>query len=67
MKDGAKFVEDLQKITKERMLLKDSYEKCCNDPGLGLGEKEIILNNFEVAYKSMNFVREKMLKCYMKN
>jgi hypothetical protein len=64
--DAKFFVEELKKITKERLLLKNRYEKCCNDPDLSLETKEIMLNNFEIAYDCLGNNRDKMLKNYMK-
>ena len=33
MMDNNYFVEEIKKITEKRIELKNSYEKCCNDPG----------------------------------
>lgn len=65
--DAKIFVEEIKKITEKRIELKNSYEKCCNDPGLSLKDKRDILINFEIAYDCLEVTRDKMLKNYMKN
>ena len=65
--DSKFFVEEIKKITQERIDLKNSYEKCCNDSGLSLVDKKNILINFEIAYDRLEITRDKMLKNYMKS
>lgn len=63
--NNLEIVEELRNITKERIKIKDRYEKCCNNPDIDIITKGIMLNNFDIAYSSLEYARDRLLMYYM--